>query len=129
MQNVCGSKTTYSFQEFKMADGLSIGGQKLTRLNASPNTSVCQDNLYNLGRLVDEQSSEQFEDILRKSDFVDPIDITGWTIIAFRILIQVLSEMERSVTIKCGEKHYKIARFPIGPMLDALAESILTGIL
>jgi hypothetical protein len=80
-----------------------------------------------LGRIISKVNRIQFEKLVRTSIISGVVDITGWTLEAVKTLLKVCAEEELRVTIKDGTRYFMPVRYPKGPMMESLAEAIVSG--
>ncbi|MGY5863300.1 MAG: hypothetical protein RTV41_01745 [Candidatus Thorarchaeota archaeon] len=80
-----------------------------------------------LGRIISKVNRVQFENLARKSIVSGVVDITGWTLEGVKALLKVCAEGELRVTIKDGTRYFMPVRYPKGPMMESLAEAIVSG--
>jgi len=80
-----------------------------------------------LGRIISKVNRVQFENLIRSSIISGVVDVTGWTLEAVKVLLKVCAEDEIRVTIKDGTRYFMPVRYPKGPMMESLAEAIVTG--
>ena len=80
-----------------------------------------------LGRIVKEIQRPHFEKLIRESISSGVVDITDWTIEAVRALLKVCAEDGLRITLKDGTRYFMPVRYPKGPMLESLANAIVSG--
>jgi hypothetical protein len=80
-----------------------------------------------LGRIISKVNRIQFEKLVRTSIISGVVDITEWTLEAVKALLKVCAEEELMVTIKDGTRYFMPVRYPKGPMMESLAEAIVSG--
>ncbi|MFW9768976.1 MAG: hypothetical protein ACFFF9_01575 [Candidatus Thorarchaeota archaeon] len=80
-----------------------------------------------LGRIISKVNRSQFEKLLHSSIFSGVVDVTGWTLEAVKALLKVCADEELRITIKDGTRYFMPVRYPKGPMMESLAEAIVSG--
>jgi len=97
-------------------------------------SSLTEDDIENrririesLGRIVKQIHSPHFEKLIRESLTSGVVDITDWTLEAVRALLKVCAEQTLRVTLKDGTRYFMPVRYPKGPILESLANAIVSG--
>ncbi len=80
-----------------------------------------------LGRIISKVNRAQFEQLIRTSIISGVVDITGWTLEGVKALLTVSAEEELRITIKEATRYFMPVRYPKGPMIESLAEAIVSG--
>jgi hypothetical protein len=80
-----------------------------------------------LGRIISKVNRAQFEQLIRTSIISGVVDITGWTLEGVKALLTVCAEEELRITIKEATRYFMPVRYPKGPMIESLAEAIVSG--
>ncbi len=80
-----------------------------------------------LGRIISKVNRAQFEQLIRTSIISGVVDITGWTLEGVKALLTVCAEEELRITIKEATRYFMPVRYPNGPMIESLAEAIVSG--
>jgi hypothetical protein len=80
-----------------------------------------------LGRIISKVNRVQFEQLIRTSIISGVVDITGWTLEGVKALLTVCAEEELRITIKEATRYFMPVRYPKGPMIESLAEAIVSG--
>ncbi len=80
-----------------------------------------------LGRIISKVNRVQFEQLIRTSIISGVVDITGWTLEGVKALLSVCAEEELRITIKDATRYFMPVRYPKGPMIESLAEAIVSG--
>ena len=80
-----------------------------------------------LGRIISKANRAQFEQLIRSSIISGVVDITGWTLEGVKALLKVCAEEELRITIKDETRYFMPVRYPKGPMMESLANAIVSG--
>ena len=80
-----------------------------------------------LGRIISKVNRAQFEQLIRTSIISGVVDITGWTLEGVKALLTVCAEEELRITIKEATRYFMPVQYPKGPMIESLAEAIVSG--
>ncbi len=80
-----------------------------------------------LGRIISKANRAQFEQLIRSSIISGVVDITGWTLEGVKTLLKVCTEEELRITIKDETRYFMPVRYPKGPMMESLANAIVSG--
>lgn len=80
-----------------------------------------------LGRIVKKLQHPHFEKLIRESINSGVVDITDWTIEALRALLKVCAEDNLRITLKDGTRYFMPVSYPKGPLLESLANAIVSG--
>lgn len=80
-----------------------------------------------LGRIISKVNRAQFEQLIRTSIISGVVDITGWTLEGVKALLSVCAEEELRITIKDATRYFMPVRYTKGPMIESLAEAIVSG--
>ncbi|MHA1943636.1 MAG: hypothetical protein ACW96M_04490 [Candidatus Thorarchaeota archaeon] len=80
-----------------------------------------------LGRIISKINRAQFEQLIRSSIISGVVDITEWTLEGVKALLKVCAEEELRITIKNETKYFMPVRYPKGPMMESLANAIVSG--
>ena len=80
-----------------------------------------------LGSFVTPDQRQIFDRILHSAPLSGIIDVTGWTRDAVRILLTVLRDLDKTLTIRSGDKYFTPITYPRGPMFEALVLTISEG--
>ncbi|TET11600.1 MAG: hypothetical protein E3J86_02470 [Candidatus Thorarchaeota archaeon] len=80
-----------------------------------------------LGRIISKVNRAQFEQLIRTSIISGVVDITGWTLEGVKALLTECAEEELRITIKEATRYFMPVRYPKGPMIESLAEAIVSG--
>jgi hypothetical protein len=80
-----------------------------------------------LGRIISKVNRVQFEQLIRTSIISGVVDITDWTLEGVKALLIVCAEEELRITIKDATRYFMPVRYPKGPMIESLAEAIVSG--
>ena len=80
-----------------------------------------------LGRIISKVNRAQFEQLIRTSITSGVVDITGWTLEGVKALLTICAEKELRVTIKDETRYFMPVRYPKGPMMESLANAIVSG--
>ncbi len=80
-----------------------------------------------LGRIISKVNRSQFEQLIHISIISGVVDITGWTLEGVKALLTVCAEEELRITIKEATRYFMPVRYPKGPMIESLAEAIVSG--
>lgn len=80
-----------------------------------------------LGRIISKVNRAQFEQLIRTSIISGVVDITKWTLEGVKALLTVCAEDELRITIKEATRYFMPVRYPKGPMIESLAEAIVSG--
>ena len=80
-----------------------------------------------LGRIISKINRAQFEQLIRSSIISGVVDITGWTLEGVKSLLKVCAEEELRITIKNETSYFMPVRYPKGPMMESLANAIVSG--
>jgi len=80
-----------------------------------------------LGRIISKVNRAQFVQLIRTSIISGVVDITGWTLEGVKALLTVCAEEELRITVKDATQYFMPVRYPKGPMIESLAEAIVSG--
>ena len=83
--------------------------------------------IESLGRIVKQIHRSHFEKLIRESLTSGVVDITDWTLEAVRTLLKVCAEQTLRVTLKDGTRYFMPVKYPKSPMLESLANAIVSG--
>ncbi|MHA1964321.1 MAG: hypothetical protein ACXACG_07715 [Candidatus Thorarchaeota archaeon] len=95
-------------------------------LQTEDDTENRRIRVESLGRIVKEIQRPHFEKLIRESINSGVVDITDWTIEAVRTLLKVCAEENLKITLKNGTRYFMPVRYPKGPMLESLANAIVS---
>ncbi len=80
-----------------------------------------------LGSFVTADQCKIFEKILRTASIPAMLNVTGWTRYGVRILLTVLRNLDKPITIRSGDKYFTPIAYPKGAMFEALVLTISEG--
>jgi hypothetical protein len=83
--------------------------------------------IESLGRTVEVDQGEKFEQLVRSSNLSSVINVTGWTREAVRVLLAVGKDKNVKLSLRNGQRYYTVVTYPKGPLFSALVESIVAG--
>lgn len=83
--------------------------------------------IESLGRVVNENNQQNFERILKNTHLSGTYDITNWTFEAVKVLFEICAHTKQRITLKQGARYFMLVQYPHGPMLETLAEAIVSG--
>ncbi len=83
--------------------------------------------LENMGRYVTCDNRAYFKEVLRRFSFSGSIDVTDWSRDAIYALLEFLSEVQQTVSLRKGSRYFTPVLVPEGPLLDSFVDAILSG--
>ncbi|MHA1883207.1 MAG: hypothetical protein ACTSUO_09195 [Candidatus Thorarchaeota archaeon] len=100
---------------------------KLDPSLAESDTDPARLRIERLGSFVTPDQCKIFDKILRTTSIPRMINVTGWTRDGVRILLTVLRDLNRPITIRSGDKYFTPIAYPRGAMFEALVLTISEG--
>ena len=80
-----------------------------------------------LGRIISKVNRAQFEQLIRTSIVSGVVDVSGWTLEGVKVLLTICAEKQLRITIKDETRYFMPVRYPKGPMIESLANAIVSG--